>query len=164
MSHVDDILGADERVVYRTSLHWIEYVVPVVFLGIAMQLWPELTRLAGNNTLGAIVALPPAMWVGFVFLRHRIEEYVVTTERLITRTGILARRVSTYPLDSVATVEVSQGIAGRILGYGSVEIHTQTGSAHGTASRQPVSDPHAWQREILSARQQYLAWIGRQFR
>jgi membrane protein YdbS with pleckstrin-like domain len=75
--------------------------------------WPATAPAAGALAIAAAVALRAA----WKWERTRV---LVTTERLIVVSGTLRRRRADVPLARVASVEVEQGLIGRMLGYGTV--------------------------------------------
>ena len=150
MSYVDNMLGEDEQVQHRTTLHWVVYFWPAVTLVIALLLAPRLNTFLVSGSAGFIPAILALGWLGIVYLHQRFEEHVVTNLRVISRQGIFRRDVFVYPLESIQTIEVRQGFIARMLGYGSVEIHTSTES-HGMAVRHYISDPEGWRQHILKA-------------
>tara|TARA_Y100000034_G_C6906391_1_gene420788 strand:+ start:2661 stop:3047 length:387 start_codon:yes stop_codon:yes gene_type:complete len=52
---------------------------------------------------------------------------VITDNRVLTRQGILGDRSKSVRFDNMTTVKVHQTAMGRILNYGNLHIHTQTG-------------------------------------
>jgi len=62
----------------------------------------------------------------YKWLSLRATEQGVTNKRVIYKTGIISRKTEEMKLASVETVEITQGIMGRILGYGNIEV-TGTG-------------------------------------
>jgi membrane protein YdbS with pleckstrin-like domain len=150
MSYVDKVLGEDEQVLYRTTLHWVVYFWPAVTLIIALLLAPRLNTFLVSGSAGFIPATLALGWLGIVYLHQRFEEHVVTNRRAISRLGIFRRDVFIYPLESIQTIEVRQGVIARMIGYGSVETHTSTES-HGMAVRHYIADPEGWRQHILKA-------------
>jgi len=90
------------------------------------------------------------IWLGTTYLEHRIEEHVVTTDRVISRKGIIRRDVFVYPLESIEAIDVQQGLLGRLFGYGTVEIHTAA-ETHGVGGREHIHEPDRWRENILRA-------------
>ncbi|MCI0620812.1 MAG: PH domain-containing protein [Acidobacteria bacterium] len=151
MSYIDSILGPDEQILFRTSSHWVTYLNPLVAVAAVAFLWPYLSVLVTSHLPGAVLAGIASVWLGITYLRQSIEEHVVTTERVISRWGILRRDVFVYPLDSIDTIDVHQGLVGRVLGYGTVELHTSA-ETHSTGGRAYIRDPDQWREHILEAR------------
>ncbi len=74
-------------------------------------------------------------------------EYGLTNNRIITKTGIISRSTEEMKLSKVETVEIKQGVLGRILGYGDVVI-SGTGSSSVVISG--VSNPIEVKKKIDS--------------
>jgi len=98
--------------------------------------------LLGIPTLGItlVIAL-------YEYLRVRYIEQGVTNKRVIFKTGIISRRSEEMKLASIETVEIDQGIFGRILGYGSVKV---TGRGTSDVLFRLIDDPMAVKRAIES--------------
>jgi uncharacterized membrane protein YdbT with pleckstrin-like domain len=93
-SYVDNNLIRDEHVVYETKYHWKIYFT-----------------LQGIFTLFIVPAL-----------KQWSDEFVVTNKRIIVKTGIFSRRTLEMNLNKIESVNVDQGIVGRMLGYGTITI------------------------------------------
>ena len=84
-----------------------------------------IAGVAGGTTLGVVVlvvALAIVLVVGLV--RRLGTHYLVTTERLRIRRGILSRRVQQTQLDRVQNVNTNQSLLERILQVGTVDFDT----------------------------------------
>ncbi len=127
MAYYTKVLQPDETVRYVGGLHWIIYRNAILF-GI-------LALIAGVLSLTQQANQPPIALVAFgVFLLLALisfvrswlikvgTEIVVTDKRIIHKVGLIARRTEEMNVTKVETVDVSQGIAGRILGFGTVLI------------------------------------------
>jgi uncharacterized membrane protein YdbT with pleckstrin-like domain len=75
--------------------------------------WALAAVGAGALALAALHALA-AVW------QWDRTEVVLTTEKLFVVYGIVKRRAAAVRLDRIQTVEVEQGLAGRVLGYGTL--------------------------------------------
>lgn len=130
MSYIEDSLSEGEHIVGLFKLHW--------FARLPMILWIVL----GIPTLGLtwILAL-------YEFLRLRCIEQGVTNKRVIFKAGIISRKSEEMKLGSIETVEIDQGIFGRMLGYGSVKV---TGRGTSDVLFRLVDDPMAVKRAIES--------------
>jgi len=106
MGYVDDHLMPNERVVYRTTLHWI------VFLG------PALASLV-------LIGLP---WLIAAWIKYRSSEFAVTDKRLIVKTGFIQRQTSEMLLQKVESISVDQSVMGRMLDFGTVTIRGTGGT------------------------------------
>ena len=61
--------------------------------------------------------------IGFKFT-----DYVVTNRALYRKSGIFSRSVKKIGLDKVQNISFSQGVIGKALGHGSIDISTAGGS------------------------------------
>lgn len=90
------------------------------------------------------------------YLSHQNTHYVVSSERIYAKRGILSRNVKTVDFDKVQKIDYSQSALGAKFGYGTVEIST-AGSSGAEVSFKSVPDPAAVQelidREIKGRRQ-----------
>lgn len=74
--------------------------------------------------------------IGFIFvdIYRRSHHYFITNLRLVFRGGIIKRRERTLRYDKITDVEGSQGILGRIFGFGTIIPITQSGFGLGDDS------------------------------
>ena len=56
-------------------------------------------------------------------------EIAITDRRVTSKSGIFKVEVKTTPLDKVNNVNVTQGVLGRMLNYGDIEVTTATADA-----------------------------------
>ena len=130
MSFIEESLSSGEAVVARFKLHWLA------------RLWLVLWILLAVPTLGITLLL-----VLYEFLRLRGIEQGVTNKRVIYKTGIVSRKSEEMKLTSIETVEIEQGIFGRLLGFGDVKI---TGRGTSDLVFRRIADPMSVKRQIES--------------
>jgi uncharacterized membrane protein YdbT with pleckstrin-like domain len=130
MSYIEESLSAGEQVEGRFKLHWLAWMPMVLWL------------ILGVATFGLtwIIAL-------YEFLRLRSTELGVTNKRVILKTGIIGRKTEEMKLGSIETVEIDQGVWGRILGFGTVKV---TGRGISDVVFRGIDDPMAVKRQIES--------------
>jgi len=130
MSFIEDSLSTGEHIVARFKLHWSSRI-PLV-------LWV----LLGLPTFGItwLIAI-------YEFLRLRAIEQGVTNKRVIFKTGIIGRKSEEMKLASIETVEIEQGVFGRMLNFGDVKV---TGRGISDLVFRRIHDPLAVKREIES--------------
>ena len=142
--YVESTLLKDEKVVFETRLH------PIIFLPGALIISgaPLVLDADRNLVAGAVVvALTGALFLLSAFILRATSEFAVSNKRVIIKTGWLSRRTIEMNLSKVESVDVSQGILGRIFGYGRIVV-VGTG-----ATREPFSDiasPMEFRRAIQS--------------
>lgn len=128
MAYIDESLSAGEEVAALFSLHWVARIPLAIWL------------LLGIPTLGITLVLAL-----YEYLRVRHIEQGVTNKRVIYKAGIISRKSEEMKIGSIETVEIDQGIFGRILGYGNIKV---TGRGISDVLFRTVRDPMAVKRQI----------------
>ena len=123
MSYIRNSLGANETVHYIAHFHWIHYALAYgsLILSLIIGIWSY-----ANTDYPLIALVPPIIGV-VVFLTIIVPiwttEIGVTNQRIIYKTGFISRATSELQLRSIEEVNMQQDVAGRIFGYGKIEIH-----------------------------------------
>jgi membrane protein YdbS with pleckstrin-like domain len=148
------LLSEDEELIYDLRPHWLTLVVPVlltvavvVAVGAAWVVMPagdlqQPARMA-VGVLGLAVLL--ATVVGRV-LRWATTHFVLTTERLIFRSGVVAKFGREIPLERINDVTFSQSLFERMIGAG--DLLLESAGEHGQSRFSNIRDPEAVQLEI----------------
>jgi uncharacterized membrane protein YdbT with pleckstrin-like domain len=126
MSYIDAHLLPEERVTYRTRLHWKVYLGPFFF---DLLICLPLVVLALNST-NQLLALIPGIaallaWVKPWLERHS-SEFAVTNRRVIIKLGFFNTRSIELLLSKIEGIAVTQSLLGRMLGFGEIVV-TGTG-------------------------------------
>ena len=143
------LLNENEEVVLYLHPHWwylaphIAALVVTIALGIVVIAndVPDAARIA----VGIVVLLSLA-WFGARYARWVTTEFVVTTDRVINRSGFLAKSGIEIPLDRINTVFFHQTIFERLIGLGDLAI--ESASAEGRQQFSNIKKPNAVQTEI----------------
>ena len=144
------LLTDGESVVVDTRTHPKALVLPIVVLVVILAVAIYLDRKTGNGTVSLgewIVALLVFVW--FVlrpFLTWLTATYTITTKRLITREGLIARRGHDIPLMRISDVAYDQGILDRLLGCGTLVI--SDASTHGSVRLHDIPHVELVQRRL----------------
>jgi uncharacterized membrane protein YdbT with pleckstrin-like domain len=130
MSYIEQSLSTGEQVEGLVKLHWFAWVPMVIWI------------ILGFLTMGLtwVIAL-------YEFLRLKFLEQGVTNKRVILKTGILSRKTEEMKLKSIETVEINQGLLGRIFGFGTIKI---TGRGISSLIFKGIDDPMSVKRQIES--------------
>jgi uncharacterized membrane protein YdbT with pleckstrin-like domain len=148
MSYVDQHLLPNEAVEFRTTLHWKVYVWPVI-LTILVFVPLLILALSGDNKA---VALLPFVVIGLMFgaayLQRRSSEYAVTNKRVIVKVGVLQTRSVELLLGKVEGITVTQGLGGKVFGYGEIVI---TGSGGTKEPFSGIQSPFDFRRAVQTA-------------
>lgn len=143
------LLNETEAIVLDLNPHWWFMVKQTGLLIVALILGAValvvdahgvLQILAGLLIIGALV------WWGVRYMDWRTTNFVVTSDRLIYRHGVLSKQGIEIPLERVNNVLFSQRLFERMLGAGDLVIESA-----GESGRQSFSDvrkPSAVQNEI----------------
>jgi uncharacterized membrane protein YdbT with pleckstrin-like domain len=130
MSYIEESLSSGEEIVAVFRLHWFSRLPMVLWIILALP------------TLGLTLIL-----AGYEFVRLRCIEQGLTNKRVVFKKGIISRSTEEMKLKSVETVEIEQGVLGRIFGYGDVKI---TGRGISDVVFKGVADPIAVKKQIES--------------
>lgn len=128
-SYIRESLSSGEEVQVVFKLHWFAWV----------KVW--IWGLAGILTL---VLLPVAV---YLWLSLRAIEQGVTNKRVIVKRGIISRKTEEMKLNSIETVELNQGVLGRIFGFGDVKV---TGRGISDVLFKGIDEPMTVKRQIES--------------
>jgi uncharacterized membrane protein YdbT with pleckstrin-like domain len=134
-------LHPDEEIVFEGHPSWrgvlsfyIYGIVAAVVLGIVVGL------IAGS-VIGSVVAVAGIVAVVLGGLLKRIAtHYVVTTQRLRIRRGILSRHVQQTQLERVQNVNTNQSFFERVLQIGTVDFDT-AGTEDSDFTFRGIADP-----------------------
>src|SRR5215469_4072943 len=129
MAYYTKVLQPDEAVKAIGRLHWSIYLRSYIVLLaaialLALSFWlpdQDAQRFArwGAAVIGALgLLLLLRAWV-----RRWATEVVVTDRRVIFKRGLLSRHTVEMNVGKIETVDVEQGLGGRLWGYGTVLIH-----------------------------------------
>lgn len=142
MSYVAKVLQPGEHVVYAGRLHWIRYLPSLLVLLVGIAVLAIIPSTAGDGFFIEIVAGMLALiaaWSAFrAWFRQMSTEIAVTDRRIIYKTGFIARETAEMNMHRVETVGVEQGIFGRMVGYGTVDIR---GTGAGIEALRMIADP-----------------------
>ena len=130
MSYIEESLSQDEQVGALFKPHWFAYL--------PMILWLLLGLVSFGLTW--LIAL-------YEYLKLRFLEQGVTNKRVIYKRGIVSRKTEEMKLGSIETVEISQGVIGRLFGCGEIKV---TGKGLSAVVFRGINDPMAVKRAIES--------------
>ncbi|MGZ5156177.1 MAG: PH domain-containing protein [Caldimonas sp.] len=147
MSYIDRNLIAGERVIYRTRLHWLVFVTPVLFT--AIVLLPGAWFLANSSwqslfwvplVLAFLVLLP-------AIVKRQSSDFVVTNKRVMMKAGVFTTRSVELLLNKIEAIAVNQSLSGRLFGYGDIVV---TGSGGTREAFSHIRAPLEFRRAVQS--------------
>jgi uncharacterized membrane protein YdbT with pleckstrin-like domain len=147
------LLADHERLVLDLRPHWVALVFPIFWILLAIAIYVAyvvVTDSAGPDAVGWIVlgaAAVLALWKG---VRPIVEwatiNFVLTSDRLITRSGIIAKQSKEIPLERINDVTFTQSILERMVGSGDLMI--ESAGERGQNRISNVRDPEQVQLTI----------------
>ncbi len=149
MPYPEDALAPHEELIVKTHPHWwylakagLSLVATIIVGG-----WlASITRLGIVNVLVALVLLAEIGWLIERTIRWLSEYFVLTSQRVMSRSGIIAKRGIEIPLLRINTVRFEQGIFDRLLGLGTLII--ESASVDGVQTFNTVRRPSDIQKDI----------------
>lgn len=135
-------LAGGERPVWtgRASLVRVGNRIAVAVALVVLGLVAPVVLPAGLWWASTIAVVGAVLVAAAATVRHRSVRYVVTTEAVYRRTGLLSREVTTVPLNRVQNTAYSQSPLQRLLSYGDVRLDT-AGSAGTELVLEAVREP-----------------------
>ncbi|GCC11479.1 bacterial membrane flanked domain protein [archaeon] len=119
MSYIDNNLMRGEEIVYRTKLHRIVFLWPVIWLVVAILFFSIGGYATTVGWLFILIAI--ATGIG-PLINYSTSEFGITNKRVMVKVGFIHRNSVEILLNKVEGIQVNQSILGRILGYGSIII------------------------------------------
>ncbi len=166
MAFSEDQLYSDEEVVLDLKPHWWYFASQAtalfwaLVLGVVAFVWidqPVVTIVA----LGLIVVV--LAWFIGRYIVWSTTAFVVTTDRLINRSGVFSRQGTEIPLERVNTVFFSQSFFERVIGSGDLEIESasEQGSQKFTDIRKPLNVQNEIYRQMENNENRKFDRVGR---
>jgi len=93
-----------------------------------------------------VLALVWAAWLVLKYLNWNFTHFVVTSNRVISRTGVLAKKGEEIPLERISNINFRQGIWERVIGAGDLDI--ESAGRDGSSHFEDIWHPDAVQQEI----------------
>ncbi len=153
MPFPEKLLISNEKLILDLRPHPVALALPTLATvgGLVATFW--LSAKTGLDSLWWLLFA-----VGFVIypLRKLIgwltSNFAVTTDRVIHRQGLIAKRSMEIPLEAINDVELRQSIVGRAIGAGTLAI--RSASTAGRQEFRAIPDPEDVQRTIHRVRRE----------
>ena len=168
MPYPDNLIQEGETVALDLRPHWW-YFSRNILTGIplAIILILVLGQLEGDGwaesslrLLVGVVALAWAVWLGLKYLGWRMTYFVVTSRRVIYRSGVISKRGVEIPLERINNINFHQRLIDRIIGAGDLDIESagKDGQSHFDFIRHPDGVQHEIYRQ-MEARNMPVAMV-----
>ena len=147
----DFILRDGEELVLDLHPHWWYFAsaflaaMAAFVLGavVLAQGWGDVA-----NLLAAAAILGTLAWLGERYIRWVSTHFILTSDRIIWREGVIAKRGIEFPLQRINTIFFSQRMFERILGLGDLKV--ESASERGTQVFEDLRSPAKVQDEIYA--------------
>ncbi len=147
MPYPKKLLNDFETVAVDLHPHWWYFAEPVaalvgsIILGIVTKVFTDGTGTPRTLLVYLVIALIviSMIWVVVRYLKWATTNFVITSDRLIYRAGVIAKTGVEIPLERVNTVHFSQSIFERMTGSGDLVIESggEDGQQRFTDIRRP---------------------------
>ena len=124
-----DFDTTSEPVNYEAKIHWISYVVPVLYIIFGSVGVLYILLLGYKSILGFIGII--ALFLAFLFvkgviklLRNRSTKIYVTDHHVSFSTGILGKTLSDLSLNKLEGMQLHQSLLGKTLNFGTLVVTT----------------------------------------
>lgn len=159
LRYPERLLTDDEEIVRQFRPHWRVLLPALAWAVVAMVgVGIGLAALEGTARWWP-VAIAVVVWLavaGRAVLAYWFTNYVLTTERIIVRRGMIARTGTEIPLESINNVLFSQSVIERLLGYGDVLL--ESAGTQGQSRLTDIPDPEAFQSQVYRVRE--ARWLA----
>ncbi len=153
------LLTEGEEIVLDLRPHWIALAAPV-FLALAICVVAAVAGYVIGQTSAANSSTPWWALEGAAFVallifalpgvaRWLTTQFALTNERLIARSGVIAKRSKEIPLEAVNDVTFTQTLFDRIVGAGNIVVESAGERGQETFAR--IAKPEEVQKSIYAA-------------
>lgn len=153
MAYPRELLRKDEEMVLDTRPHWWFVFFPSLTLAGAVLLGLIVLVNDPSGFLGdaasiitGLLVLGTLGWFASRYASWVSTNFVVTSDRIIFREGVFAKRGIEIPIDKINAVHFEQGVFERLLGNGNVKI--ESASEQGSSVFENIPKPSAVQSII----------------
>ena len=141
-------LQENERIVYRTGLHW------AMFLGPALVLMLAGISVPSRGLSAPVLLIIGVLWSISSIMSYRNSEFLITNRRLLARFGFPWKRMYDIPFTTIENIDMHQPTLGSFLNFGKILIRRTSGAGHSIRMiPKPIEFVKNIQEQILLTRQ-----------
>jgi uncharacterized membrane protein YdbT with pleckstrin-like domain len=142
------LLNDNEDVVLDLRPHWWTLSRPVAAVVGSLVLLGVLWKFTGGwgGVAGAVLTIVALVYFAVRYAKWTTTNFVVTTDRLVYRIGVVSKRGKEIPLERVNDIAFTQSIFERIIGAGDLSI--ESAGARSRETFEDIPHPSAVQNEI----------------
>ena len=156
MPYPENLIQQGETVALDLRPHWwffsrnILTGIPLaIILIIVLSADADWVSKYGGVVVG-LVAVAWAVWLGVMYLGWRMTYFVVTSRRVIYRSGVISKRGVEIPLERINNINFHQRLIDRVIGAGDLDIESagKDGQSHFDFIRHPDGVQHEIYRQM----------------
>ncbi|HVN52676.1 MAG TPA: PH domain-containing protein [Acidimicrobiales bacterium] len=153
MAYSELMLRENEKLVLDLHPHWWYFakamLATVVTVAIALVVLVELPNgWDWVKLITAVLVLASLVWLAERYVHWVTTYFILTTDRVIYRSGIVAKKGMEIPLQRINTIFFSQRFFERVLGLGDLKI--ESASRTGAEVFEDIRNPDRVQHEIYA--------------
>ena len=133
MDNIEQTLLPNERIVYSAKV-CKHALIPTILFGLLIA--PVLVGL---------------VLLSMAWMHNKTTRLVLTNKRVIGRRGFLTTSTQSLALEKIESVDISQGVLGRVWKYGSIDVSGAGSSLSVWDIQNPVDFRQAWMLEAARA-------------
>ncbi len=132
VAYPDDLLSPSEHVVIHKHPHWKMLLLPIVSFLVVVGVGVFLASIVGDQSWApiawialAVVGVLLVSWLTLApLVRWRTTHFIVTSDRVMAREGVIKRTGLDIPLSRINSVRFEHGIVDRVVGCGTLIIES----------------------------------------
>jgi len=133
-SYIDSVLMKDENITYTGKVS-LWSLFPYFFVGLFFIF------LYGVGVL---------FWVA-AYIKYKTTELAITNKRVVAKFGFISRKTIEINIKKVESIQVDQGILGRIFNFGSLVV---SGAGNPQAPIPGISNPVGFRRAFMETQEE----------
>ena len=159
MGYIEKNLLQNEDVTYKTKLHWITYLGPLLLILVGGGCFWFASILENQNLVGMLNICEHSyccpfciLWFLSINRFHYFRILVSQIKELSLRFGFIKRNTYELLLNKVESFQVEQSILGRLLGFGTILV---AGTGMGSETFNNIDDPLELKKNVQQSVKEY---------
>lgn len=120
MGYTERNLSPNEKVVYKTRLHWKIFILPLLTLLFGIYLYSSEKWFV--SILAYPILVSSIIWLLIEIIDYLFSEFAVTNYLIILKAGVLRPKSKQIFLNQIGAVDIYDPILGSLLGYGNISV------------------------------------------
>ena len=158
MAYPRNLIQDGETVALDLRPHWWYFArqiltgIPLFIILLLILNWDSGSSFVNDSAswIIAIVAIAWVVWLVLKYFQWTMTYFVVTSRRVIYRTGVISKKGVEIPLERINNINFHQRIIDRIIGAGDLDIESagKDGQTHFDFIRHPDGVQHEIYRQM----------------